>query len=192
MMPAGRHTARPRRRAQDEPPALATSEGVARIVIATPFARSLAVDAGNDVVVSSDWISPRTPPTRDAHLRGHSLARDVLRQVRAYLNRRCVRFDLPLALSGTDFELAVWRAVATIPFGARVSYADVARAVDRAGAHRGVARALASAPLALFIPAHRVVGADGRVKGAEAGSMRLRLLAFEELRLATVPARGAN
>jgi len=120
-------------------------------------------------------VATEMPKTR----RG-SLAAEVVRQVAAYAKKRLVVFDLPLDLGGTEFELAVWRAVMTIPFGLRVSYADVARAVDRPAAHRGVARAMAATPYALFIPAHRVVGADGKVKGAAPNSMRMRLLAFEK------------
>ena len=81
------------------------------------------------------------------------------------------------------YAASVWRFVARLEFGEIVSYSDVARIMGRPGAHRGVARAMSESPMELFVPAHRVVGADGTVRGAGPQSMRRRLLAFEGIRL---------
>jgi methylated-DNA-[protein]-cysteine S-methyltransferase len=102
-------------------------------------------------------------------------------QVKAYFERRLQRFDVPIALHGTPFQIEVWRLVARLRFGEFVSYADVSRALGRPLSHRGVARAMGATPFDLFVPAHRVVGSDGRVRGTEPGSLRARLVAFERL-----------
>ena len=107
------------------------------------------------------------------------MLRESVRQLRAYFAGRLRRFEVPLSFTGTSFACEVWTAVAQLETGTLVSYADVARAVGRPGAQRGVAQAMARTPLALFIPAHRVIGSDGRVKGASPHSMRCRLVDFE-------------
>jgi methylated-DNA-[protein]-cysteine S-methyltransferase len=147
------------------------------LVIPTPFGKSLAIEFSSDEIIASSWVALDVAPSQ--RMRSGALVRETIRQVNAYLAKRLAVFEVPLFLAGSPFELAVWSAVRTIPFGTRVSYADVARAVDRPGLHRAVARAMAKTPFALLIPAHRVVGADGKIKGAEKNSMRARLLAFE-------------
>ncbi len=109
--------------------------------------------------------------------------REAKAQINAYLRKRLRRFDLPLALHGTPFQLDVWHLVAQLETGELISYGDVARAIGAPRAHRGVAMAMGRTPLDLLIPAHRVVGSDGRVKGAGPNSMRRRLLRFENIRL---------
>ena len=79
--------------------------------------------------------------------------------------------------------MRVWDLVSQLEVGELISYGDVARAVGFPGAHRGVAAAMGRSPYDLLIPAHRVVGSDGRIKGAGPNSMRRRLLVFEGIYL---------
>jgi methylated-DNA-[protein]-cysteine S-methyltransferase len=145
--------------------------------IATPLQRDLVVSSDGAFIVASDFAAPK----RVSAVRPDALLVETRAQVRAYFARRLRTFDLPLLLEGTPFCQAVWRAVAALSFGQFVSYADVARAVGRPLAHRGVAAAMGRSPLSLFIPAHRVVGSDGRVRGTVPGSIRARLVDFERL-----------
>jgi methylated-DNA-[protein]-cysteine S-methyltransferase len=154
------------------------------MLVPTPFGRDLFVAGGDDGVTESRFVARTRTDARGGHRStSHPLLRDVKSQLDAYFAGRLRCFGLPLALEGTPFAIDVWRAVAQLPTGALVSYAEIAAAVGRPNAHRGVARALASAPLAVLIPAHRVIGADGRIKGAAPGSMRRRLLAFEGIEI---------
>jgi methylated-DNA-[protein]-cysteine S-methyltransferase len=146
--------------------------------VPTPFGRDLFVRCAGDRVAESRFVAQARQGAAERRVR-HVVLRETLGQLDAYFARRLRRFELPLQLHGTPFAVAVWEAVAALAVGDRVSYSDIAHAIGRPSAHRAVATALAQTPLALFVPAHRVVGADGRVKGAAPGSMRRRLLAFE-------------
>lgn len=90
-------------------------------------------------------------------------------------------FALPAAHRGTDFEEAVWEELSRIPFGQTRTYGQVAEAVDGTGNAVEVGKACAANPVLVVLPCHRVVGADGSLKGYAAGlSIKARLLDFEE------------
>lgn len=107
---------------------------------------------------------------------------EVARQVRAFLAGDLRTFAVTPDLRGhTAFELAVWAAVARIPYGQTRTYTWVA---DQVGGGRGAAQAVGAAvganPIPLIIPCHRVIGADGSLHGFAGGlAMKARLLALE-------------
>lgn len=147
-----------------------------RCLVATPLGKDLLIVSNGSAILASAFA----PRRRSAQTKpADALLLEASAQVGAYFARRLGRFNLPMALSGTPLQIEAWRAVAELAFGEFVSYADVARAIGHPGAHRAVAAAMGATPLALFIPAHRVVGADGRPRGVTPRSMRGRLIAFE-------------
>src|SRR5579872_6454425 len=85
-------------------------------------------------------------------------------------------FELPLAPSGTAFQMEVWKALQAIPFGETRSYGQIARGLGKPGASRAVGLANARNPLAIIVPCHRVIGADGTLTGYGGGLERKRLL----------------
>jgi methylated-DNA-[protein]-cysteine S-methyltransferase len=159
-----------------------------RCRIPTPLRRDLLIIGNGERILASNFVAPkRWPKCRPSD----ALLAEADAQVRAYFQRRLRRFELPLALQGTPFQIAAWRAVASLAFGEFVSYADVARAIGKPLAHRGVAVAMAATPLDLLVPAHRVIGADGRIKGAGPRSLRRRLAEFERTHSPTPRAYAA-
>ena len=89
--------------------------------------------------------------------------------------------DVPAELAGTDFQHAVWKKIARIPAGKRRTYGEIAAALGRPRAARGVGQATGANPLSIVVPCHRVVGADGRITGYGGGIGRKEwLLRWEE------------
>lgn len=100
----------------------------------------------------------------------------------AYFAGELRRFSVPLAPAGTDFQQTAWRALADIPYGATRSYGQQAAAIGRPTATRAVARANGDNPVAIVIPCHRVVGADGKLTGYGGGLWRKQWLLDHERR----------
>jgi O-6-methylguanine DNA methyltransferase len=161
------------------PPSVTLPVSTTTLVLATPLHRRFAVSFSHGVICFSEWLEPGERRRQNAPVQVPAIATTVRQQLEAYFSGCLPCFDLPLAFVGTVLEVAIWKSVARIPFGMVVSYGEVAQAVGRPGAHRAVARAMSTLRFALFVPAHRVVGADGRVKGAAPDSLRATLLAFE-------------
>jgi methylated-DNA-[protein]-cysteine S-methyltransferase len=106
--------------------------------------------------------------------------RDATAQLEAYFSGALRDFDLMLRPVGTPFQLAVWEALRTIPYGQTRSYGEIAAQLGRDGASRAVGAANASNPLPIVVPCHRVIGADGRLTGFGGGLPRKQwLLAME-------------
>lgn len=101
-------------------------------------------------------------------------------------------FETPLAMAGTPFTRQVWEALRTIPPGETRSYGDLARQIDRPSAVRAVARANGSNQIALMIPCHRVIGADGSLTGYAGGLWRKQRLIEIERTLRDKAAKTAK
>ena len=96
-----------------------------------------------------------------------------------FAGRRTV-FDLPLEPEGSDWERSVWRALTDIPFSKTKSYGELARLLQRPGAARAIGTANRRNPIAIVIPCHRVIGADGSLTGYGGGLDRKRWLLDHE------------
>jgi AraC family transcriptional regulator of adaptative response/methylated-DNA-[protein]-cysteine methyltransferase len=88
--------------------------------------------------------------------------------------------DLPLDIQGTAFQQRVWQALREIPVGRTASYTDIAARIGQPTAVRAVARACASNPVAVIVPCHRVVKANGGLSGYRWGVERKRALLEQE------------
>ena len=116
--------------------------------------------------IRPDWI-------RDDH--APPFARTVS-QLRAYFDGALTEFDLPLAPSGTAFQMKVWRELCNIRFGETISYAELARRIGRPTASRAVGHSNARNPISIVVPCHRVIGADNSLTGYAGGLDRKRML----------------
>jgi methylated-DNA-[protein]-cysteine S-methyltransferase len=101
-------------------------------------------------------------------------------QLTAYFEGERRTFDIPLVLGGTEFQRLVWRALADIPYGQTISYADLARRVDNPKAVRAVGSANGRNPIPIILPCHRVIGSGGELRGYAGGlDIKEKLLMHE-------------
>ncbi len=138
---------------------------------------------------------PHGPDPVAAGRRVQSGFEEVAEQLGEYFAGERTRFTLRTRQDGTDFQRRVWQAVAAIPFGQTCSYARLAEAVGRPDRLRAVAAAVGRNPLAIVVPCHRVIGADGSLTGYAGGLARKRFLLDLEQSAARgqapLPVRGA-
>lgn len=129
----------------------------------------------HDVATGADWQRDDAAPELDA-------ARTQLTEYFAGERRD---FDLPLAPQGSDFQQRVWRTLLRIGYGRTSTYGALAQALARPTAARAVGAAVGRNPIAIVVPCHRIIGADGALTGYAGGLERkTRLLALEGVLLA--------
>jgi len=117
---------------------------------------------------ADDWVEDDRPFAR------------TIRQLQEYFAGRRRAFELALAAEGTAFQRSVWRALTEIPYGETRSYGEIAQRLRNPRACRAVGLANGANPLAIVVPCHRVIGADGSLTGFGGGlDTKRKLLALE-------------
>lgn len=150
-------------------------------VVETPIGEFVLRGEGDGAVSSAFFVdgqkavAPEVGWVRDAA--AFKAARE---QLRAYFAGELRHFELRLAPIGTGFQRRVWDAVSAIEYGATSTYGAVAKTIGQPAAFRAVGAANGRNPLAILIPCHRLIGADGRLAGYGGGMHRKQwLLALE-------------
>lgn len=146
-----------------------------RATLATPLGPLTLVSDGT-ALTAATFDPARLGPDAEA-LEAPDAVLDAARaQLTAYFDGEAVAFDVPLRLGGTPFQERVWAALCAIPHGETVSYGTLAARVGMPKGAQAVGAANGQNPVAVVVPCHRVVGADGALVGYAGGLDRKRAL----------------
>jgi methylated-DNA-[protein]-cysteine S-methyltransferase len=110
----------------------------------------------------------------------HPILTKAATQLREYFAGKRTEFDLPLAPRGTEFQQRVWKQLLAVGYGETCSYGDIATAIQSPTASRAVGAANGKNPIAIIIPCHRVIGANGSLTGYGGGVPTKRWLLDHE------------
>lgn len=121
-----------------------------------------------------------SPPKNETWIESPEHLQPYISQLEAYFRGELREFTFPLDLIGTQFQKDCWQALLRIPYGKTCSYAEIARAIGRPNAFRAVGQANHDNPIAIVVPCHRVLGANGTLTGYGGGlSTKEKLLHLE-------------
>ncbi|MEE8333639.1 MAG: bifunctional DNA-binding transcriptional regulator/O6-methylguanine-DNA methyltransferase Ada [Alphaproteobacteria bacterium] len=151
-----------------------------KLLVAATDRGICAIALGDDAGDLVDDLRRRFPKAMIEPAEPGSAFDGCVKQTIALVERPGAGFGLPLDIQGTAFQEKVWRALQAIPPGETATYAGVAAAIGQPGAARAVAGACAANPVAVAIPCHRVVRADGALSGYRWGVERKRALLDRE------------
>ncbi len=135
----------------------------------------LTLHSNGEALLGLEFDDPKYP--LEPAPRGHDSIIDATRrQLDRYFAGKLKVFDVPVAPSGTHFQQRVWAALQKIPYGVTCSYGALAAAISKPKASRAVGLANGKNPIAIIVPCHRVIGADGSLTGYGGGMERKRFL----------------
>ncbi len=164
--------------------------------MASPISRLLLVTDSEGVLRALEFADCETRLHRllrehygDYTLREGAAPIALTRALEAYFNGRIdVLAGVEVATGGTSFQRKVWRALRAIPTGRTISYGQLAASLGNAKASRAVGSANGANPIAIVVPCHRVIGANGALSGYAGGLRRKRWLLDHEGRFSSLAA----
>jgi methylated-DNA-[protein]-cysteine S-methyltransferase len=146
----------------------------------------LTLAGRNSALTNLRMVDQTYEPSRAGWRRDDNVFADAVEQLNAYFAGELTDFDLELDLQGTLFQRRVWEALLKIPYGETRSYGEIAVQVGAPGSARAVGLANGHNPIAIIVPCHRVIGANGKLTGYGGGvDRKLTLLELEKSRAAT-------
>ncbi len=123
----------------------------------------------------------RTVPIQPEWIYDEKPFRSLALQFHEYFQGQRQQFDIPIRLHGTPFQVLVWKALQSIPYGATTTYGEVAKQIGNPKAVRAVGMANGQNPIPIIVPCHRVIGSNGKLTGFGGGlHNKSLLLSLEE------------
>ena len=150
-----------------------------QMVYHSPVGKLRLVSDGENLIGLHFWrkSDSQSPAVRDEqhHVKPFP---EVVRQLDEYFDGKRTEFDIPIRFIGTPFQVRAWEALKGIPFGETISYKEEAERVG--SVPRAVGLANGQNPVAIIVPCHRVIGANGHLVGYGGGlNLKKALLSFE-------------
>jgi methylated-DNA-[protein]-cysteine S-methyltransferase len=143
----------------------------------------LTLAGRNSALTNLRMVDQTYEPSRTGWTHDDNVFADAVEQLNAYFAGELTDFDLELDLQGTVFQQRVWKALLTIPYGETRSYGEIAEQVGAPGSARAIGLANGHNPIAIVVPCHRVIGANGKLTGYGGGiDRKLTLLELEKSR----------
>lgn len=124
----------------------------------------LRITSNGDAVSHVTWIDPRDQDISD---HPDALCEQAVEEIRSYFANTLKIFTVPISLSGSPLQLAVWGEMLKLPFGSVATYGDLAHAIG--SEPQAVGTACGQNPIPVIVPCHRIVGAGGRLVGFSGG-----------------------
>jgi len=115
------------------------------------------------------WDSDREKPADLCLSKNQKIIEQTKKQLEEYFQGRRKIFDLPLAVTGTDFQIEAWKELSKIPYAATITYAEQATRIGNKNKARAVGLANGLNPIPIIIPCHRVIGSNGNLVGFAGG-----------------------
>jgi len=155
----------------------------------TPFGELILGEYDNELCLC-DWRYRKMRDSIDQRIKKHlksqfvekksSLIKETKLQLDQYFQGNRTDFDIPLLLSGTEFQKKVWNSLRQIPYGKTMTYSKLSANLGDLKAIRAVASANGANAIAIFIPCHRIIGSDGKMVGYAGGrDVKKKLLKLE-------------